>query len=277
MSGIDSFVREFAIIKSFKETGQKQVYLSNHPKFGQVVLKIGKSPSEQRLKRAKREIEIQRSLESPFYPKIFDFLVFENFQFVMVEEFIESQPLSCCPERFKTPKSILGLLNSLVFGLNLLWTKKVIHRDIKPDNILIKKDYSPVIIDLGIILAIDKTDLTHPFAVRGPCTPAYSSPEQLINRRAEIDHRTDQFILGIDMMQLIAAGHHPFDPQSVRSGNSIPENIIKGAWNREPLEANPFVRMKPLMCKLLAPEPYQRFRTPDQFKREILNCMEAYE
>jgi len=276
VSSIDSFTREFEIVETFKETGQKKVCLCRHPKLGKVVLKTGKSASAQRVKRAKREIEVQKSLDSPFYPKIFDFRIFENFQFAIVEEYIKSQSLSCCPGMFQKPLEILNLLNSLVTGLELLWNAKIVHRDLKPDNILIRKDSSPVIIDLGIVLAIEKTDLTHPFALRGPCTPAYASPEQLKNRRAEIDHRTDQFILGIDMMELLGGGCHPFDPRQVGQGSSIPENIVNGIWNKDPLDSAAFSPLKSLVCRLLSPEPYQRFRAPDQLKKEISESMEAY-
>lgn len=53
MSSIDSFTREFEIVETFKETGQKKVCLCRHPKLGKVVLKTGKSASAQRVKESK--------------------------------------------------------------------------------------------------------------------------------------------------------------------------------------------------------------------------------
>ena len=144
------------------------------------------------------------------------------------------------------PLSILKLLQALVSGLDLLWRVRITHRDLKPDNILIRDDGSPVIIDLGIILAIEQTDLTYSFAPFSPCTPRYAAPEQLKNRRAEIDHRTDQFILGIDVMELIGGGVHPFDPSVLGCGNSIPENIINNKWTKEKLDCADFLSIKDL-------------------------------
>ncbi len=274
MTSLEIFLKDFKVIGPYKETGQKQVFLSEHSNFGEVVIKIGKSPSKVRLDRARREVEIQKSLDSSYYPKIYDFRIFENFQFVIIEEFIDSQPLSECHERFSDPLSILQLLKSLVHGLDLLWQVRVAHRDLKPDNILIKADSSPVIIDLGIVLAIGRTDLTPLFALRSPCTPAYAAPEQLINRRAEIDHRTDQFILGIDIMELIVGGAHPFDPAQVGRGRSIEENIASGNWVKDKLDSDKFLSLKKLVLKLLAPEPYMRYRKTDSLKVDIERCWE---
>jgi len=276
MTNVERFISSFKIIQEFKKTGQKQVYLAESKDTGKVVLKIGKSPSESRLKRAKREVDIQKALRSPFYPEIYQFIIFDNFQFVIVEEYINSKPLSASHADFSNPKQILALLKDLVDGLTLLWKSKVTHRDLKPDNILIRSNGKPVIIDLGIALAIDMTDLTSPCALRGPCTPIYAAPEQLKNRRAEIDHRTDQFILGIDIMELFGKGNHPFDPNVIGVGASIPENIVNGNWNKELLKADSFTAIKDLVSRLLETEPYKRFRNPELLMQEIHRCCGAY-
>lgn len=228
---LEDYLKEFALIKTFKDTGQKKVHLVKTNRGGEpLIIKIGKSPSHSLFQRAKREVEVQNSLSSDYYPKNFDFILFDGNQFVILEEYIESEPLSDCFYKFIEPKDILILLKHLVCGLDLIWRSKVTHRDLKPDNILIKPDKKPVIIDLGIVLAEDKTMLTSIFSPFGPCTPSYAAPEQLKNRRAEIDHRTDQFILGIDILQMIEGGRHPFDPAFVGYGANIPENILNGDW-----------------------------------------------
>lgn len=276
MSSLETFLKDFKIVKSFKETGQKRVFLAEHSDFGRVMVKVGRSPNQARLNRAIREVEVQRSLDSRYYPRNFDFQVFDDFQFVIIEEFIDSQPLSESYENFSDPLSILRLLDSLVDGLDLLWRKKTTHRDLKPDNILIKGDGSPVIIDLGIVLAIERTDITPPYAPFSPCTPRYAAPEQLKNRRADVDHRTDQFILGIDVMELASGGLHPFDPAYVGCGTCIEENIIHGRWAKERLRTDDFVRMGSLVDRLLGREPYMRFRNTGLLKAEIKKCIEAY-
>jgi serine/threonine-protein kinase len=168
---LEDYLKEFVLIKTFKDTGQKKVHLVKPNRGGDpVIIKIGKSPSYDLFQRAKREVEVQNSLSSDYYPKNFDFILFDGNQFVIFEEYIESEAFSDCFYKFTEPNDILILLKHLICGLDLIWRSKVTHRDLKPDNILIKPDKKPVIIDLGIVLAEDKTMLTSIFSPFGPCT-----------------------------------------------------------------------------------------------------------
>lgn len=273
----EEYLKKFTAIKSFKDTGQKTVRLVK-PNDGSapVIIKVGKSSSPISFKRAKREVEVQTSLKSDYYPRNIDFILFDDNRFAIVEEYIESEALSGCFNRFTEPLDILTLLKHLISGLDLIWKLKITHRDLKPDNILIKPDKKPVIIDLGIILAEDKTRLTGFFSPCGPCTPNYAAPEQLKNRRAQIDHRTDQFILGIDILQLIEGGTHPFEPANIGVGANIQENILNGNFLRVNLDSKKFITMKNMVIKLLAPEPYKRFGNTEVLNKEIEKCIGAY-
>lgn len=274
---LEEYLKKFTLIKTFKDTGQKKVHLVCPNGGGEpIIIKIGKSPSHDLFQRAKREVEVQNSLNSDYYPKNFEFILFDGNHFVIIEEYIESEALSDCFQNFTEPIDILILLKHLVCGLDLIWKSRITHRDLKPDNILIKTDKKPVIIDLGIVLAEDKTMLTSIFSPFGPCTPSYAAPEQLKNRRAEIDHRTDQFILGIDILQLIGEGRHPFDPAFVGYGMSAPENILNGNLMKDRLDCEKFIKMKSLVLKLLAPEPFKRFRNTELLNKEIDSCIGAY-
>ena len=107
--------------------------------------------------------------------------------------------------------------------LDVIWRRNVVHRDIKPANILITPAGEPRVIDLGIARFLDDTSLTASIACCGPATPIYAAPEQLINRKAMINVRTDFFLLGILVLELMH-GFHPFDPQHVGNQNSLIEN-----------------------------------------------------
>lgn len=266
---IKDYLSEFKILKTFKETGQKRVFLAEHPTKGRLILKIGKVRSKTDLNRAEREVNIQKKLDSDYYPKVIDFRSYDDNNFVIIEEYIDALPLSECRDRFVEPLSILILLKKLVEALDLLWRDKKVHRDIKPDNILIKEDNSPVIIDLGIVLSLKDTSLTHPFARSGPGTPRYAAPEQFKHRRTNIDHRTDQFILGIVIMELILEGVHPFDPAIVKAGESIENNILNDRWYRQRLEDADMSILRPLLSNLLHPEPFGRYRNADSLLSEI--------
>lgn len=257
-----------------KQGGQKSVFLITHQSFERCILKVGIYPRPQSLERIAREVKTLREIDSPYYPKNFDFQVLDSNRFLILEQYIESTPLSSCLQEYIDPENTLFLLRELVLGLMVIWNKQIVHRDLKPDNILIKDDGYPVIIDLGIARLLDEESLTQTIAHRGPATPAYAAPEQLLNRKASIDIRTDQFNLGIITTQLLMGGVHPFDPAVVGDGDNIMENIIQGKWVRDVFCKENLVFLKPLVERLLGKEPYMRFRSPELLMQQIDNCLE---
>lgn len=258
-----------------KQGGQKVVFLANHPDHGKVALKIGTYVYPQTLVRMQREVDVLSGIQSDYYPKCFEFKELPNNRFVILEEYVESMPLSSLLDKYTNPLITLGLIKSLVTGIEILWDKRIVHRDVKPDNLLIRPDGSLKIIDLGIARLLDQESITRTLAPMGPCTPVYASPEQLSNRKKIIDVRTDQFSIGIVLLQLLAGGLHPFDPTVVGSGSSIVENIVNGKWARGLLASQELERLRPVVVKLLGPEPYQRYRIPEKLLGDLDKVMEA--
>ena len=250
----------FAAPALLKQGGQKVVYRATHPTHGEVVLKIGKFASETSLERIKREVAVLRDITSDYYPRMFEFEVFPDSRFLIVEQYIDSIPLGDCFTRFAAPTTALELIHEVTTALTVLWGKRVVHRDLKPDNILIRKDGKPKVIDLGIARLLDDESLTRTVAVSGPCTPIYAAPEQLTNRKNDIDIRTDQFCLGIILGQLVLSGEHPFNPTLVKSGASIVDNILNDNWARNEIETVANHALFRLCEKLLGNQPHLRFR-----------------
>ncbi|MDP2983661.1 MAG: serine/threonine-protein kinase [Candidatus Latescibacter sp.] len=251
---------------------QKEVYLYEDKNLGKIVLKIGLFFTPQTLERIKREVAILCELSSPVFPKHINFEVIDNIRFLIFEEYIDGTPLDDCIHDYTTPEKAFSLLLILLSGLSELWLKRVVHRDLKPANIMVTKD-GPRIIDLGIARFLDSTSLTHTFAPFGPCTPNYASPEQLENRKRDIDHRTDQFSLGIVIGQLILDGEHPFDPRITHQGRSIPENILTGNWAKNQIRDKTSPAEYFIITKLLAPQPYMRFRLPNELINAVIKVV----
>lgn len=258
-----------------KEGGQKAVFLIEHPKYGKCVLKVGVFSRPQTLQRIQREVETLRNIDSSYYPKNYDFQILDANRFVILEQYVECLPLSSCEDRYTNPKDVLLLLRELVVGLEILWKKQIVHRDLKPDNILITPLGHPIIIDLGIARLLSEESLTQTIAPRGPATPAYAAPEQLLNRKTKIDFRTDLFNLGIITLQLLMGGAHPFDPAIVGIGNSEMDNILQGIWNKDILKKEENKFLLPLIEKLLGKEPYMRFRSPELLLHQIDSYLKA--
>lgn len=257
-----------------KEGGQKAVFLINHPSYGKCVLKVGVYSRPQTLERIQREVRTLREIDSTYYPKNYDFQLLDGNRFLIFEQYVECNPLSSCLGNYTNPSDALNLLSQLVTGLVILWNKQIVHRDLKPDNILIANSGQPIIIDLGIARLLVEESLTQTVAFCGPATPAYAAPEQLLNRKSNIDIRTDQFNLGIITLQLLLGGIHPFDPAIVGAGVNITENILQGRWFREIFQRQDLQFLCPLIEKLLGREPYMRFRSSETLIKQIGYCIE---
>jgi len=259
-------------IEALPGSGQRQAYVVTHTGLKRkIVVKIGTYVYPEDIVRIKREVMLLKEIDSPYYPKNYDFKEVDGgHQFVIEEEYINAPSLDQCTERFAEPAKLLGLMGELVIGLDILWKKRVVHRDVKPGNILILKNGSPCIIDLGIARLLYLTTAT----VRGgaPYTPGYAAPEQMEYNKETIDYRTDQFPLGIIMLQLLMAGDHPFHPRLVGDGISVVENIKYGRWCRgEPR----ITVVQPLASRLLGHEPYMRYRDVGILLEEIRKTKEG--
>ncbi|MBN1940136.1 MAG: protein kinase [Candidatus Aminicenantes bacterium] len=153
-------------------------------------------------------------------------------------------------ERF-APDEAVRLILPLLGALGYAHRQGIVHRDVKPDNILIDVEGRPVLVDFGIATIesanITKTRMTS-------ATPAYMSPELILE--GEVDHRTDLFSLGIILFELIA-GRRPF------SGENIP-SLLNRIVNEEPGRFDPKSSRPPegleaVIRKALAKTPSQRF------------------
>jgi len=261
--------KDIRIIKPLKEGGQKKVYLAESNTLGKVILKVGQCHSISDLERIKREVDLLRSIKSPYFPQNYAFRYDSNGNFQMLEEYIESKSLSECMHFFDTEVKIAQFALELINGMKLLWNSRIVHRDLKPDNILIKSTYQPVIIDLGIARDLEGISLTKSILHRGPCTPIYASPEQLKNMKDCIDIRTDFFSIGIILCELFLKVH-PFHPQVVGEGFSIVENIEAGRYSLQYLDKKMSPHFESIVKKLLETKQYNRYRTYKKFEKDLL-------
>jgi serine/threonine-protein kinase len=99
----------------------------------------------------------------------------------------------------------LGILDSLVAAEEA----RVVHRDVKPDNILVRSDGAVFLLDFGIARHLDLMSVTPSSAASGPCSPGYSPPEQFKNLKHDIDSRADIFALGVTLYEC-AMGSNPY-------------------------------------------------------------------
>jgi serine/threonine-protein kinase len=259
MSLFEEFLSNCQNIEKIAEGGQKSVFKGSHRDYGHIVIKHSTYSSNNSLERIQREVDTLNEIDSVYYPKQHNFIIdTRNREFFIIEEYLEANNLSEVKDRFASDDDIIILLYKLICGLDIIWKKNIVHRDIKPNNILITDENEPRIIDLGIARFLDKSSLTATIADRGPATPIYAAPEQLLNRKSMINVRTDFFLLGLLILELML-GFHPFDPQRLNNDLSLPENIIEG--NYYMVEEGHDSKLIKFVKRSLETKPYKRFRT----------------
>ncbi|MHC4088889.1 MAG: tetratricopeptide repeat protein [Planctomycetota bacterium] len=180
------------------------------------VLKAG-GASAQALERFEHEAQVLGRLQHPGIAQIFEagtadtgygpqpFFAMELIQGVALDKFAAAQQSSV--------RDRLALLVKVCDAVEHAHQKGVIHRDLKPGNILVDEPGQPKILDFGIALATDPDLLTttsQADASELAGTPAYMSFEQVNGDASELDTRTDVYALGVIAYQLLA-GRLPYD------------------------------------------------------------------
>lgn len=173
---IDIFEVE-KIIQKYPRSGQKQVLLIQHKKYDRVILKLVDGDNE----RVRREIAIVTENNFSNVPKIveMDTYNYNNEHGIFIfEEYIEGSTLKNILKSDKLSISeALKLTEDMLKVMLEMEEKRIVHRDIKPDNIIKNKQGDWYLIDFGIARVLDMCSLTMTEAKIGPHTPGYGAPE----------------------------------------------------------------------------------------------------
>ncbi|WFR57327.1 serine/threonine-protein kinase [Anaerocolumna sp. AGMB13025] len=213
------------IIKNYPRSGQKRVLLIQHHKYGKVILKIVEGDSE----RVRREIAIVTENHFGNVPQILEMDSYDcndEKGIYIFEEFIEGDTLTNILKKSKLEISdALDLANNMLSVMVEMEEKRIVHRDIKPDNIIKKKNEEWYLIDFGIARVLDMNSLTLTEARIGPHTPGYGAPELFQYSKKDIDNRADLFSLGVVLFEAVT-GSHPFLKGDELNRNEIWYNTI---------------------------------------------------
>lgn len=171
--------------------------------------------------------------------------------------FVDGRPLSDLLTTYRDNfRGIVELVQKLAGALEYAHSQGVVHRDVKPQNVMIDQSGEPYLLDFGLAEIGDTAQkLTHDGAVIG--TPAYMSPEQASGKLAQVNAATDQYSLGIVFYELLT-GQTPF------SGS--PQIVIFNLLNRtvgRPRQLNPNIPpdLETICLKTLSREPENRYQS----------------
>jgi len=260
------------IEKYLARGGMAEVYLGSHLTLERpVAVKVLHSYIEEEpelLNRFQREAKVVAGLRHPNIVQVFDFDTVDGHPYIVME-YLSGPTLATYLRNLHQqnqripPNQVARLLKGLTAALDYAHELGVIHRDIKPGNILLHsksgqvdpaapltKDIDAVLTDFGLVRITTSASQTATGQISG--TPAYMAPEQARGDRT--DHRTDIYSLGVVLYEMLA-GRVPFESDSTLS-------IIYKHINEPP---PPIPSISPavqnVMDRALAKDPNARYQS----------------
>jgi non-specific serine/threonine protein kinase/serine/threonine-protein kinase len=225
----------YQVIEQVGEGGMGEVYRAvraDDQYQKQVAIKLVRGGFDSRftLARLRSERQILANLDHPNITRLLDGGATEEGQPYLVMEYVEGVPLNeYCDGRALTVTERLELFRTVCDAVQYAHQNLVIHRDLKPGNILVTAEGAPKLLDFGIAKILDNS--ADPAAARTLTivrllTPEYASPEQL--RGETITTASDVYSLGVVLYELLT-GHRPYG-----SAGRRPDEIARAVTETEP-------------------------------------------
>jgi len=207
-------IERYKILRELGRGGMAIVYRATDTMLDRnVAVKIilaenaGKEKTEKLLKRFNREAKTLAGLSHPNIVKVLDYGEYESAPY-LVMEFISGGALKSRMGKPILYSEAAAMLAPVARALHHAHQQKIVHRDVKPENILINDSDQLMLSDFGILKLVDAEE-SHGLTGTGKIvgTPAYMSPEQIRGR--EVDGRADMYSLGIVFFEMVT-GRKPY-------------------------------------------------------------------
>jgi class 3 adenylate cyclase/tRNA A-37 threonylcarbamoyl transferase component Bud32 len=250
-------VQGYRIVSRIGRGGSSVVYLAERESDQQqVVLKVLDAKAgldEILLQRFVQEFDIISSIDHPNVVKIYDRGFSDRHAYIAMEYFPDGSLVEVI-QRGLSGRQSLSLLAQAASALREIHSRGVIHRDIKPGNLMARGDGSIVLADFGIAKRVDDAkSRTRHGELYG--TPYYVSPEQIEGNPATA--QSDIYSLGIIFHEMLT-GQRPFESESV-SGL-----IAMHVSAPRPKLPEALAEYQPLLDRMIAVDPRTRYRTAEE-------------
>ncbi|USG65134.1 serine/threonine protein kinase [Brevibacillus ruminantium] len=271
----DKFAIKFLDLTNIQNQQAPQDLLSLN---SQITVSPMEDIREDVLARAKREIDIMDRCETPTLVKLgpigMTFVDYNNKKLLyFTEELINGDDLHTIIRRDKQ----ISLQEGIQLGIDIatavkhLWEIKMVHRDVKPKNIMRRDNGSYVLLDTGLAFDLTDESLTAAFMTVG--TPIYMSPEQLKNVRRGIDFRSDLFLLGIVLYESLT-GNHPFFTRGINSMQLVANIVSNQVEPPNKFRTDLPNSLNTVIMRLLAKEPHLRYKSCESLIDKLLQARE---
>jgi eukaryotic-like serine/threonine-protein kinase len=252
----DVTIRGQRFIKELGAGGTSRVYLAESERAGEiVVLKVlshnpDTAASTEGYDRFLQEYQLLANMQHPNVVRIYDFGVADDHAFIAMEYF----PNGDLRARMSTPLSVqitLKYVDQIARALSAVHQLGVMHRDLKPGNIMLRADDSLALIDFGVAKQIEgTTGMTAAGTIFG--TPYYMSPEQ--GHGEAVDERSDLYSLGVIFFEMLTqrrpySGTTPMNVIYQHRNTRIPDLPAEVSW------------LEPVVHRLMAKQAKHRYQS----------------
>ena len=245
------------VLRLIGEGGMSRVYLASREGDDEpLVVKILRSEvtgDKVALERFIEEYNLVGRISSRHVARIHSHGLSDDLAYLVMEFFDGGDLNKRLNNKALAPEETLQIFRELMFALGDIHEQGILHRDLKPQNLMFRADGSLAILDFGIAKHVDAIDRTGHGEILG--TPRYMSPEQV--RGSALDLRTDIYSAGVLLFQMLT-GTHLFD------GETAVEVALHHMNTQPPDLPDHLVRYQRLMDKLVEKDRDARFRNADE-------------
>ncbi len=258
---------KYEVIRAVGRGSSGTVFLAHDPYYGRdVAIKVYRSTVDDDADRARTtrkmfmsEAHMVGMLQHPNILPIYD-AGEEHGLYYIVSEFVHGARTLAAytrPDNLLPVDDVLAIMFKCAKALHYAHSRGVIHRDVKPSNLMLTTDSDLRLIDFGIALVSD-AEISRIEGIAG--SPSYMSPEQV--QSLDLTHRSDLYSLGAVMYELLT-GHRPF-----RAG-TLPKLLHQIVYATPPpmlgLRPDLPAELEAIIAKALHKEPAQRFESGAEF------------
>ena len=264
-----SFAGRYQIIEELGKGGMGKVYTALDTRINEkIAIKFIKpeiASDKKTLDRFGNELKLARKIAHKNVGKMFDINEEKDTHYITME-YVSGQDLKGLIRQ--TGQLAIGttisIAKQICEGLSEAHKVGVVHRDLKPNNIMIDREGQVRIMDFGIARSLKEKGITGAGVIIG--TPEYMSPEQA--EAMEVDHRSDIYSLGVILYEMVT-GRVPFEGDSALSIAMK----HKGESPMDPRKFNPQITedLNKLVLKCLEKEKGKRFQSADDLHSELSN------
>ena len=269
------FDDRYEVVRKLGSGGMADVYLANDRLLGrQVALKVLSARyahDEQFVERFRREASSAAGLNHPNIVQIYDRGEAEGTYYIAME-YLEGRSLKEIIVKYAplSPDLVVSIAVQILEALRFAHRRDVIHRDIKPQNIIVDNDGRVKVTDFGIARAGSASTMTEAGSILG--TAHYLSPEQAQGQPVEA--ASDLYSLGVVMYEM-ATGKLPFDgdnPVGIAMQHVHEAPVLPPSLAPELPE-----NLEPVILRALAKSPANRYRSADAFLDDLRRVEQGLE